>query len=53
MIFLFNSEKKIIARYTQIGYNLNVMRQSAWLVFNPTMVDNFAAFLNCTPVVRA
>ena len=31
----------------------NVMRQSACLVFNPIMVDNYAAFFNCTPVGRA
>ena len=29
------------------------MRQSACLVFNPIMVDNYAAFFNCTPVGRA
>ena len=34
-----------------IGYNLNVMRQYALLVFNPVMID--AAFFNCTPVGRA
>ena len=28
------------------------MRQSACLVFNPVMVDNYAAFFNCTPVDR-
>ena len=44
---------KIITRYRGIGYNLNVMRQSACLVFNPIMVDNYAAFFNCTPVGRA
>ena len=43
----------IISRYRRIGYNLNVMRQSACLVFNPIMVDNYAAFFNCTPVGRA
>ena len=42
--------RKIITRYRRIGYNLNVMRQSACLVFNPIMVDNF---FNCTPVGRA
>ena len=42
-----------ISRYRRIGYNLNVMRQSACLVFNPIMVDNYAAFFNCTPVGRA
>ena len=29
------------------------MRQSACLVFNLIMVDNYAAFFNCTPVERA
>ena len=32
---------------------LNIMRQSACLVFNPITVDNYAAFFNCTPVGRA
>ena len=45
--------RKIITRYIRIGYNLNVMRQPACLVFNPIMVDNYAAFFNCTPVGRA
>ena len=45
--------RKVITRYRRIGYNLNVMRQSACLVFNPIMVDNYAAFFNCTPVGRA
>ena len=44
MIFLFNSEK-IITRYRRIGYNLNVMRQSACLVFKPITVDNYAALI--------
>ena len=52
MIFLFSSEK-IITHYRHICYNLNVMRHSACLVFNPIMVDNYAAFFNCTPVGRA
>ena len=35
--------RKIITRNRRIGYNLNVMRQSAWhcLVFNLIMVDNY------------
>ena len=45
--------RKIITRYRRIGYNLNVMRQSACLVSNPITVDNYAAFFNCTPVERA
>ena len=49
MFFLFYSEK-IITCYRRIGYNFNVMRQSAYLVFNPIMVNNYVAFFNCTPV---
>ena len=45
--------RKIIIRHKRIGYDLNVMRQSACLVINPTTVDNFAALFNCTPVDRA
>ena len=44
---------KSITHYRRIGYNLNVMRQSASLVFYPIMLDNYAAFFNCTPVRRA
>ena len=40
-------------RYKRIGYNLNVMRQSACLVINPITVDGYAALFNCTPVDRA
>ena len=45
--------RKIIMRYKRIGYNLNVMRQSACLVINPITVDCYATLLNCTPVDRA
>ena len=45
--------KIIITRYRRIGYIFKVMRQSACLVFNPIMVDYYAAFFDCTPVVRA
>ena len=44
--------RKIIMRYNRIGYNLNVMRQSACLVINPITVDGYAALNNCTPVNR-
>ena len=44
--------KKIIVRYKRIGYNINIMRQSACLVFNPITVNNFASLFNCTPVGR-
>ena len=45
--------RKIILRYKRIGYNVNVMRQSACLVFNPIMVNNYDSPFNCTPVGRA
>ena len=45
--------RKIIMRYKRIGYNLNVMRQSACLVINPITVDGYASLFNCTPVGRA
>ena len=40
--------KKIIVRYKKIGYNINVMRQTACLVVNPIKVNLF----NCTTVGR-
>ena len=45
--------RKIIVCYKRIGYNINIMRQSACLVFNPITVNNFASLFNCTPVGRA
>ena len=42
--------RKIIMRYKRIGYNLNVMQQSACLVINPITVDDYATLFNCTPV---
>ena len=45
--------RKIIIRYKRIGYNLNVMRQSACLLINPITVDSYTALFNCTPVDRA
>ena len=45
--------RKIIVRYKRIRYNINIMRQPAYLVFNPIKVNNFASFFNCTPVGRA
>ena len=45
--------RKIIMRYKRIGYNLNVMRQSACLVIKPITVDSYAALFNCRSVDRA
>ena len=44
--------RKIIMRYTRIGYNLNVMRQSACLAINPITVDGYATLFNCMLVDR-
>ena len=45
--------KKNIVRYKRLGYNINIMRQSACLMFNPITVNNFASLFNSTPVGRA
>ena len=45
--------RKIIIRYKRIGYNMNVMRQTACLMVKPVMVNNFAALFNCMPAGRA
>ena len=41
---------KIIFHYKKIGYNINVLQQTACLVVIPIMVGNFAFLFNCTPV---
>ena len=43
---------KIISHYKKIGYNINVLQQTACLVVNPITVGNFAFLLNCMPVGR-
>ena len=45
--------RKIIIRYKRIGYNMNVMRQTACLMANPITINNFADLFYCTPVARA
>ena len=44
---------KIISHYKKIGYNINVLQQTACLVVNPITVGNFAFLFNCTPVGRS
>ena len=55
MVFLYSSGKKKHYTFRRIGYDLNVIQQSASLVFNTLMVDtcNDDVFFNCTPVRRA
>ena len=43
---------KVISHYKKIGYNINVLQQTACLVVNPITVGNFAFLFNCTPVGR-
>ena len=45
--------KKIIVRYKKIGYNIDVLQQTACLVFNPSKIKNFAYLSDCTTVGRA
>ena len=43
--------KKIIIK--KIGYNIDVLRQTACLVVNPIKVNSFAYVFNCTTLGRA
>ena len=45
--------RKLINRYKKIGYYPYVMRQTACLVMNPIMVDDYASLFNGTAVVWA
>ena len=45
--------REIIICNKRIGYNINIMRQSAYLVINLFTVNNLAFLFNCTPVGRA
>ena len=44
--------RKVINLYKRIGYSLDIMRQTAFLVINPIVVDGFALFFNCMTAVR-
>ena len=43
---------KIIFHYRKVGYNINVLKQTACLAVNPVTVGNFAFLFNCMPVGR-
>ena len=45
--------RKTILRYIKIGYNINVIRQTAYIVVNPIKVNNFASLFGCTSAGRA
>ena len=40
--------QKIVTSYKKIGYNMDSLRQTAYMVGNPIMVDNFASLFNNT-----
>ena len=52
LIFFSAQFIKIISHYKKIGYNINVLQQTACLVVSPITVGNFAFLFNCTPVGR-
>ena len=39
----------MISHYKKIGYNINVLQQTACLVVNPIMFGNFAFLFYCVP----
>ena len=45
--------KKKVKRYKRVGYNLDILRQSACLVVNPITVYSYGFLFNCTTVGRA
>ena len=44
---------KVIVRCRRIGYGVDVVRRSAFLVFGPIAVGGFASLFGCAPVGRA
>ena len=52
LIIFQRSFIEIISHYKKIGYNINLLQQTACLVVNPITVGNFAFLFNCTPVGR-
>ena len=51
LILVINS--KSIKRYIKVGYNLDVMRQSAWQVLNSIFGYSYAFLCICTNVYQA
>ena len=45
--------KCIVNRFKRAGYSLDIMRQTACLVFNAMMVEGYSALFSCTAVVQA
>ena len=47
-----NLFKRIVNRFKRPGFSLLIMWQTACLVFNPIMVEGYAALFSCTSVVQ-
>ena len=45
--------KKIIKRYIKVGFNLDVLRQSACLVLNQITVHSYGNLFNCRTMGQA
>ena len=45
--------KRIVNRFKRSQYTLDIIRQTASLVFNPVMVEGYAALFSCTAVVTS
>ena len=52
LILVINS-KKIVKRYIRVGYNLDIMRQSACLILNLITVYSYDFLFNCTTMGQA
>ena len=51
--YLSDQFKKIVKHYIRVGYNLDIMRQSACLVLNLITVYSYVFLFNCTTVGQA
>ena len=45
--------KYIVNSFKRAGYSLDIMGQTACLVFSPIIVEGYAALFSCTAVVQA
>ena len=48
-----NLYKRIVNRFKRVGYSLDIIGQTACLVFNPIMIEGYVALFSCTAVVQA
>ena len=48
-----NLLKRKVNRFKRAGHSLDIMRQTACLVFNQIIVECYAAVFSCTAVVQA